>query len=71
MKIKILKDSNIEKLECEVNKFIKDKSIINISNELIPLSLIDGKINVLMIIILYEECSNREYLDYNDYEFWK
>lgn len=69
MKIKILKDSNIEKLECEVNKFIKDKSIINISNELIPLSLIDGKINVLMIIILYEECSNREYLDYNDYEF--
>ena len=66
MKIKILKDSNIEKLECEVNKFIKDKSIINISNELIPLSLIDGKINVLMIIILYEECSNR---DYNDYEF--
>lgn len=69
MKIKILKDSDIEKLECEVNKFIKDKSIINISNELIPLSLIDGKINVLMIIILYEECSNREYLDYNDYEF--
>ncbi len=68
MKVKILKDSNIEKLQCEVNKFIKDKSVINISNELIPLSLSDGKINVLMIIILYEEFSNQEYLDYNDYE---
>lgn len=59
MKVRILKGTNIQKLECEINEFIKDKCIINISHEIV----ISGGLNTLVIIILYDEYNHCGYLD--------
>ncbi|GAA0084948.1 hypothetical protein UT300007_13870 [Clostridium sp. CTA-7] len=63
MKIKILKGSNTQKLECEVNEFIKDKCIINISYEIAVSRMNDRYVNTLVIIILYDEQDHCGYLD--------
>ena len=63
MKVKILKGSNTKKLEYEVNEFIKDKCIINISHEIAVLKMEDMYVNTLIIIILYDEYDHCGYLD--------
>ena len=63
MKVKILKGSNTKKLEYEVNEFIKDKCIINISHEIAVLKMEDMYVNTLIIIILYDEYKHCGYLD--------
>lgn len=63
MKVKILKGTNIQKLECEINEFIKDKCIINISHEIVISELHDICVNTLVIIILYDEYKHCGYLN--------
>ena len=68
MKIKIIADSNIKKLECKVNSFIKDRCIINISHELAVLNICNKcnkHVNILIIVILYGEYDHCGYLDLN------
>lgn len=68
MKVKILADSNIKKLENRINEFIKDKCIINISHELAVLKVCNickKCINILIIVILYDEYNHCGYLDHN------
>lgn len=63
MKVKIFKGTNVEKLECEINEFIKDKVIIKISHEIVTANLYDRCINILVFIILYDEYNHCGYLD--------
>ncbi|MBS5949010.1 MAG: hypothetical protein KIC47_01625 [Clostridium sp.] len=63
MKVKIIKGTNIEKLECDINEFIKDKCIIKISHEIVTSQLYDRRINILVFIILYDEYNHCGYLD--------
>ncbi|MDU5106841.1 hypothetical protein [Clostridium sp.] len=63
MKVKILQGTNTQKLECEINDFIKDKSIINISHEIVTSNIYDRCINILVVIILYDEYNHCGYLD--------
>ena len=65
MKVKILSDSNIKKLEFRVNEFIKDKSIVNISHEISVVKKNKRYINILVIVILYHENDYSGYLDMN------
>lgn len=63
MKVKILQGTNTQKLECEINDFIKDKCIINITHEIVISRMYDRGINILVIIILYDEYKHCGYLD--------
>ena len=63
MKVKILQGTNTKKLECEVNEFIEDKCIINISHEIVVSRVFDRGINILVFIILYDEYKHCGYLD--------
>lgn len=63
MKVKILQGTNTQKLECEINDFIKDKCIINITHEIVISRMYDRGINILVIIILYDEYNHCGYLD--------
>lgn len=63
MKVKILRDLSIKKLECRVNRFIKDKCIINISHELARIKVCDRYVEYLIFIILYDEYNNCGYID--------
>lgn len=63
MKVKMLTESNIKKLECKVNEFIKDKCIINISHQLVNVNMCNRSVNFLIIIILYDEYQNCGYFD--------
>lgn len=63
MKVKIIKGTNIEKLECDVNEFIKDKCIIKISHEIVVSRLCERSINILVFTILYDEYNHGGYLD--------
>lgn len=63
MKIRIIKGTNTEKLECEINEFIKDKCIINISHEIVTSNIYDRCVNFLVVIILYDEYNHCGYLD--------
>ena len=51
MKVKILKGTNIKKLECEINEFIEGKCIINISHEIVVSKVFDKCANILVFII--------------------
>lgn len=62
MKVRILKGNNTQKLEDEINEFIKDKCIINISHEIVISKINDRDINVLVIVILYDEYNHCGYL---------
>ncbi len=63
MKVRILKGTNTEKLECDINEFIKDKCIINISHEIVTSNIYDRCVNFLVVIILYDEYNHCGYLD--------
>ncbi|MBD7915286.1 hypothetical protein H9660_09015 [Clostridium sp. Sa3CUN1] len=63
MKVKIFKGTNIGRLECEINEFIKDKIIIKISHEIVTSRLYDRCISILVFIILYDEYNHCGYLD--------
>lgn len=63
MKVKILKGASPKKLECEINEFIKDKCIINISHEIVTSNIYDRCVNFLVVIILYDEYNHCGYLD--------
>lgn len=63
MKVKILQGTNTQKIECEINDFIKDKCIINITHEIVISRMYDRCINTLVIIILYDEYKHCGYLD--------
>lgn len=63
MKVKIIKGTNIEKLESDLNEFLKDKCIIKISHEIVVSKLYDRSINILVFIILYDEYNHCGYLD--------
>ena len=61
MKIKIFKGTNTQILESEINEFIKDKCIINISHEIVISKRDYRNINILVFIILYDEYNNCGY----------
>ncbi|EEH97090.1 MAG: hypothetical protein E7D28_07395 [Clostridium sp.] len=63
MKVKILKGTSPKKLECEINEFIKDKCIINISHEIVTSNMYDRCVITLVVIILYDEYKNCGYSD--------
>ena len=63
MKVRILKGTNTEKLECDINEFIKDKCIINLSHEIVTSNIYDRCVNFLVVIILYDEYNHCGYLD--------
>ena len=63
MKIKIFKGTNTKKLECEINEFIKDKCIINISHEIVVSNMEYRCVNILLVIILYDEYNHCGYVD--------
>ena len=63
MKIKIFKGTNTQILESEINEFIKDKCIINISHEIVISKRDYRSINILVFIILYDEYNNCGYVN--------
>ncbi len=63
MKIKIIKGNNTQELECEINEFIKDKCIINITHEIVVSRIYDRCVNSLVFIILYDEYNHCGYLE--------
>ncbi|WP_195262860.1 MULTISPECIES: hypothetical protein [unclassified Clostridium] len=63
MKVKILKGTSAKKLEHEINEFIKDKNIINISHEIATSNLYDRCVIILIVIILYDEYKHCGYSD--------
>ena len=63
MKIKIFKGTNTQILESEINEFIKDKCIINISHEIVISKRDYKSINILVFIILYDEYNNCGYVN--------
>ena len=63
MKIKIIRGTNVEKLESEINEFIKDKCIIKINHEIVTSRLYDRSVNILVFIILYDEYNHCGYLE--------
>ena len=63
MKIKIIKGNNTQELECEINEFIKNKCIINISHEIVISRSDDRCVNSLVFIILYDEYNHCGYLE--------
>lgn len=68
MKVKILKGTSIKKLECEINEFIKNKCVINISHEIITTNMYDRSRFILVFIILYDEYGHCGYLDLDSIE---
>ncbi|WP_291651059.1 hypothetical protein [Clostridium sp.] len=63
MKVKILKGTSPKKLEYEINEFIKDKCIINISHEIVTSNTYDRCVVILIVIILYDEYKHCGYTD--------
>lgn len=63
MKVKILKGTSPKKLESEINEFIKDKCIINISHEIVNSNTYDNCVITLVVIILYDEYKHCGYSD--------
>ncbi|MDB2153431.1 hypothetical protein [Clostridium butyricum] len=63
MKIKILKNKDLDKLENDVNEFIKDKCVIDIKYESTQYRTCKYIENILIVIILYDSYGNCGYLN--------
>lgn len=63
MKVKVFSGMNFRELEDRINKFIKDKCVININTETTFCEVCGSIWSVLIVIVLYDEIDHCGYLD--------
>ena len=63
MKVKVFSGMNFRELEDRINKFIKDKCVININTETTSCEVCGSIWSVLIVIVLYDEINHCGYLD--------